>query len=73
MTYPHVQYLGPAHPDPSQQVETTTRELDSRAGDGMRVRLLWHPSDGHVSVAVRDAKDRPHGTEPIWRPLAHSR
>jgi hypothetical protein len=33
-----------------------TRELDSRTSDGIRVRLLWHPADGHVSVAVNDTK-----------------
>lgn len=32
------------------------RELDSRVGDGIHVQLLWHPDDGHVSVAVDDAK-----------------
>jgi hypothetical protein len=31
MVYPHVTYLGPAHPDPSQRGERATiRELDSR-------------------------------------------
>ncbi len=30
------------------------RELDSRASGGIHVRLLWHPRDGHVSVAVDD-------------------
>ena len=33
-----------------------TRELDSRTSDGIHVRLLWHPTDGHVSVAVHDSK-----------------
>jgi hypothetical protein len=33
-----------------------TRELDSRTCDGTHVRLLWHPRDGHVSVAVKDTK-----------------
>lgn len=47
MTYPHVQYLGPAHP---------ARELDSRTSDGIDVRLLWHPSGERVTVAVADAK-----------------
>jgi hypothetical protein len=32
------------------------RELDSRINDGIRVQLLWHPHDGHLSVAVNDAK-----------------
>ena len=47
MVYPHVQYQGPAHP---------ARELDCRTSDGINVRLLWHPSEDRVSVAVRDAK-----------------
>jgi hypothetical protein len=32
------------------------RELDSRTSDGLRVELLWHPVDGHVTVAVNDTK-----------------
>jgi hypothetical protein len=32
------------------------RELDSRTTDGIEVQLLWHPLDGHVSVAVNDSK-----------------
>jgi hypothetical protein len=32
------------------------RELDHRASDGIYVQLLWHPVDGHVSVAVSDTK-----------------
>jgi len=30
------------------------RELDSRASGRIHVRMLWHPRDGHVSVAVDD-------------------
>jgi len=30
------------------------RELDRRAGDGIDVRLLWHPTTGTVSVSVFD-------------------
>ena len=33
-----------------------TRELDSRTSDGIHVRLLWHPDDARVSVAVHDTK-----------------
>ena len=47
MVYPHVQYQGAAHP---------VRELDCRTSDEISVRLLWHPSEDRVSVAVRDAK-----------------
>jgi hypothetical protein len=32
------------------------RELDSRTGDGLEIRLLWHPEDGRVAVAVADSK-----------------
>ena len=57
MVYPHVQYRGPAYPDRFQASATPSpRELDSRISDGMEVRLLWHPVDGQVSVAVHDSK-----------------
>ena len=57
MVYPHIQYRGPAYPGllPSHR-PASARELDSRLSDGIRVRLLWHPADGHVSVAVEDSK-----------------
>jgi hypothetical protein len=57
MVYPHIQYPGAAYTDPIGS-ETTdgTRELDSRMSDGILVRMLWHPLDGHVSVAVEDTK-----------------
>jgi hypothetical protein len=29
-------------------------ELDARAGDGIDVRLFWHPATGTVSVSVFD-------------------
>lgn len=32
------------------------RELDSRIGDGIYVRLLWHLDNGRVSITVDDAK-----------------
>lgn len=57
MVYPHVQYQGPAYPDRLQaHSPAKTRELDSRANDGIHVRLLWHPRDGHASVLVKDSK-----------------
>ena len=56
MIYPQIQYFGPAHPDPTIQTGTTTRELDSRSSDGIHVRLLWHPHDARISVAVHDIK-----------------
>lgn len=57
MVYPHIQYQGPAYPDPAgSEVPTSTRELDSRISDGIHVRLLWHADDDHISVAVHDTK-----------------
>ena len=35
----------------------STRELDSRQSQGMKVRLLWCEANGRVFVAVND-----HGT-----------
>jgi hypothetical protein len=57
MVYPHIRYRGPAYPDVVQEATPARpRELDSRRSDGIHVRLLWHPADGHVSVAVHDGK-----------------
>jgi hypothetical protein len=33
-----------------------TRELDSRASDGIHVRLLWESRDDRLSVVVDDSK-----------------
>jgi hypothetical protein len=48
------------------------RELDSRINDGIRVQLLWHPHDDHLSVRVNDAKSAEafeltvgHGQRPL--------
>ena len=43
------------HSEPSR-IAADPRELDSRTSDGIHVQLLWHPLDGHVSVAVNDTK-----------------
>jgi hypothetical protein len=44
-------------PDPEHpRIAGAPRELDSRTSDGIHVQLLWHPRDGHVSVAVNDSK-----------------
>jgi hypothetical protein len=57
MVYPHVTYLGPAHPDRSNDGRgAMIRELDSRISDGISVRLLWHPANGQVSITVDDAQ-----------------
>lgn len=34
--------------------ESTIRELDARAGDGLHVRLLWNSENNRVSVRVED-------------------
>jgi hypothetical protein len=39
-----------------RSIATQPRELDGRRNDGIHVQLLWHPLDGHVSVAVNDTK-----------------
>jgi hypothetical protein len=39
-----------------REIPSETRELDSRTSDAIHVRLLWHPSDNRVSVAVSDSK-----------------
>ncbi len=57
MVYPHIQYHGAAYREPLEsETSASTRELHSRISDGIRVRLLWHSRDGHVSVAVEDTK-----------------
>jgi hypothetical protein len=44
-------------PDPDDsRIAAAPRELDSRISDGIHMQLLWHPLDGHVSVAVNDTK-----------------
>jgi hypothetical protein len=57
MVYPLVQYVGPAYPTQTEVTQSPmARELDSRTSDGIHVRLLWHPEDDQVSVAVNDTK-----------------
>jgi hypothetical protein len=38
------------------QLPDHMRELDSRIGDGIHMRLLWSRQDDRVAVAVDDAK-----------------
>jgi hypothetical protein len=40
----------------SAEATSLIRELDSRAGDGIVVRLLWREHDGVVLVAVADGR-----------------
>ena len=58
MVYPHIQNRSPAYTDllPRPSLPAEARELDSRIDDGIHVRLFWHRTDGHVSVAVDDTK-----------------
>ncbi|HEX3616343.1 MAG TPA: hypothetical protein VHU61_07380 [Solirubrobacteraceae bacterium] len=35
---------------------TSIRELDSRVGDGLHVRLWWNESNGEVWVSVLDTR-----------------
>jgi len=61
MVYPHIQYQGPAYPDAlDDSTAMDPRELDSRVSDGIEVRLRWHLSDGHLSVAVNDTRTGEH-------------
>ena len=48
--------MRPLAADMRPQILHTMRELDSRVTDGIEVRLLWHPEDGRVAVAVADSK-----------------
>jgi len=36
--------------------DNTLRELDRRTGDGIEVRMLWHPTTNQVSIAVEDSR-----------------
>jgi hypothetical protein len=57
MFYPDIEYHGQAYPHRlDARRPAPARELDSRSSDGIHVRLLWHPGDGEVSVAVEDTK-----------------
>jgi hypothetical protein len=58
------------------------RELDSRANDGIQVRLLWSEHDGKVAVSVDDAKtgesfvlpvrDPRHALDAFLHPFAYA-
>jgi hypothetical protein len=39
---------------------STMRELDSRTGDGLHVRLLWNAADDRLAVSVADWKAGEH-------------
>jgi hypothetical protein len=60
MLSPHSPSSQPGRPgvDHHTAIRTVPRELDSRSADGVQVRLLWHPDDGHLSVEVHDNTTR---------------
>lgn len=43
------------------------RELDSRSGDGLDIRLLWTPTTDALSVTVADARSEEFFVIPITR------
>jgi hypothetical protein len=54
MIYPEINYFHPGYPDGAARMGP--RELDSRAGDGIRVALFWSESASRVWVTVTDTK-----------------
>jgi hypothetical protein len=54
MIYPEINYFYPGYPDGAARMGP--RELDSRAGDGIRVALFWSEAAGRVWVTVTDTK-----------------
>jgi hypothetical protein len=57
------------------------RELASRESDGLAVRLVWHPGDEAVTVAVTDSRtgdrfqlavDRTHALDAFYHPFAYA-
>jgi len=47
------------------------RELDARSGDGLDIRLLWHPSDDALTVTVADARTEEFFVIPVAREHAY--
>jgi hypothetical protein len=54
MIYPEIHYFHRGYPDGAARMGP--RELDSRAGDGIRVALFWSEPASRVWVAVTDTK-----------------
>jgi hypothetical protein len=46
------------------------RELDSRSGDGLEIRLLWTPATDALSVTVADARTEEFFVIPVDRRTA---
>ena len=64
---------------PTIQAASTSRELASREGDGVHVRLLWHPQDNTLTVSVDDSRagqgfeldvERDRGLHAFYHPFA---
>ena len=62
-------------------MSATTRELAARESDGVRVLLLWHPSEDAVTVAVEDARagdsfeltvERERALDAFYHPFAYA-
>ena len=57
------------------------RELASRESDGLAVRLVWHPSEDALTVAVTDSRtgdrfqlvvDRKRALDAFYHPFAYA-
>ena len=57
------------------------RELASRENDGLAVRLVWHPSEDTVTIAVTDSRtgdrfqlavDRKRALDAFYHPFAYA-
>ena len=47
------------------------RELDARSGDGLDIRLLWHPGDDALTVTVADSRTEEFFVIPVARQDAY--
>jgi hypothetical protein len=66
VTYPHVKYLGPAHPNASGPA--TMREVHSHVNDGIKVDLLWSERNGRAWVVPQEAStSRPSSPHITWK------
>ena len=43
----------------------THRELDSRSGDGLDIRLLWNPDEDSLTVTVADVRSEEFFVIPV--------
>ena len=75
MIYPHVRYLGPAHPDHSEAERWAGRELDGRSAGEVRIRAVAGEPRHVVSDigAVAGACALPFTPGELSNPRIHSR